>query len=221
VILHKNYRKVDNTVMEESNGNKDAPIWLIGDSAPKRWINDLSQPFDRRHPAVHNIWTPIIYEMQKNIYKEKSTIITDEENIFFIKNAVYMDGQKPERYEKEWGKHEALIEQLTNMTNDIRKYKPKMVITFGAFAFEFIRRCYASDATVAYYYGYWGAKNLGEEFKKRIDNKCKVIPLLHTSISRGKWVSAHVKFTDSKDGNYYDFVAKMLYKRIIEVLNLK
>ena len=222
MILHKIYRKADNIDMEECIGNKDAPIWLIGDSAPKRWINDLSHPFDRRHPAVHNIWTPIIYETQKNIYKEKSTIITDEEKIFFIKNAVYMDKQKPERNKKEWGQHyEALIEQLTNMTKDISKYKPKMVITFGAFAFEFIRRCYPSDATVPYCYGHWGAENLGEEFRKSIKNKCTVVPLLHTSISRGKWVSAHEKFTKDKDGNYYDFVAKMLYQRIIEVLNLK
>jgi len=207
--------------MEKYFGNIKAPIWLIGDSAPSRWIDDLSHPFDRRHPAVHNIWTPIIYEMQKNIYKEKSTIITDEENCFFIKNAVCEDKQKPKRNDKEWKKHDALIGQLTDMKSDISKYEPKMVITFGAFAFEFIRRCYTSDATVHYGYGHWGAENLGEEFRKRIENKCTVVPLLHTSISRGNWVSAHAKFTNNKDGNYYDFVAKMLYKRIIEVLNIK
>jgi hypothetical protein len=207
--------------MKESYGNTSAPIWLIGDSAPSQWIDVLSYPLDKRHPAVHNIWTPVIYEIQKQIYAKKSIIITDDENTFFIKNAVRLDNQKPPREQREWDDNKDLIEQLNGMRNDISTYEPKMVITFGAFAFEFIRRCYMTDNLNLWRkYGHWGAKKMGEEFTRSITTKDKIIPLLHTSISRRYWLQSHQGFTQDKNENYYVFVAKELHERIIDILNL-
>ncbi|MDR2481147.1 MAG: hypothetical protein LBD07_02505 [Spirochaetaceae bacterium] len=206
--------------MKTYHGNTYAPIWLIGDSAPSHWIDVLEHPFDQRHPAVHNIWTPIIYRIQRYIYKKKSVIIDDEENRFFIKNAVSQDNKKPARDIEIWDKYIDLNSELIDMKNSIEKYNPKMVITFGTFAFEFIRRCYILKKDLWYKYGHWGAKNLGEIFIKNIKDKEIIIPLLHISISNGNWLSSHKQFKNNENGNYFDFVALNLYERIIDVLNL-
>jgi hypothetical protein len=43
-------------------GDPDFPIWLLGDSNPKGWQSVLETPLDPRHPARHNIWTPVLRE---------------------------------------------------------------------------------------------------------------------------------------------------------------
>ncbi|KAA6323218.1 hypothetical protein EZS27_027322 [termite gut metagenome] len=84
--------------MNKSKGNPNTKIWLIGDSAPEKWEKDLTHPFDERHPVIHNIWTPIIYKIQKLIYDEKSILISDD---FFIRNAVEKACTKPKNNIKE------------------------------------------------------------------------------------------------------------------------
>ncbi len=46
--------------MGKESGDKKSPIWLLGDSNHEGWEYYLETPFDRRHPAIHNIWTPVI-----------------------------------------------------------------------------------------------------------------------------------------------------------------
>ena len=185
--------------METSFGNITSSIWLIGDSAPLQWIKDLKHPLDQRHPTVHNIWTPIIYRIQKHIFTEKSIIIVDEENIFFIRNAVHNDNQKPARNVVEW--NEAMNKKLIEMKDEIHKHNPKMIITFGAFAFEFLQRCTISNSDQRQKYGYWGAEKLGEIFVNNVKNKEVIVPLLHTSICKRHWLESKEKFTRIKDGN--------------------
>jgi hypothetical protein len=126
-------------------GVETAPIWLIGDSDPEKWRSPcLEFVFDDRHPTIHNIWTPILYKMQKKIYKLKSKIIDDDQ--FYIRNAIEDASMKPGRNDHNWDagtvgqvKAEYLKLQMGAMKNLINQHEPKMVITFGAFAFEFIR----------------------------------------------------------------------------------
>jgi hypothetical protein len=204
--------------MEPFYGEISSSIWLIGDSAPLKWIHNLKNPFDQKHPTVHNIWTPIIYRIQKNIFNEKAKFF-DDEKTFYIRNAVYTDDQKPTQYSTNWSEYKELTNELEKMKKDIRINDPKMIITFGAFAFEFIRRC-LEDTKLLHNYGYWKVKELGEIFREHIENKHIIIPLLHTSICRRYWSQNHIQFTDNESENYYNFVADKLYKRFIDILNI-
>ena len=197
--------------MDATYGKITAPIWLIGDSAPKR-ANLVRHPLDRRHPAIHNIWTPILYGIQKHIYAEKATIITNEEDIFFIKNAALDAGQKPQSNSKNWEDNKPLMERLEATKKDLAAYNPKLVITFGACAYEFMRRCYIQDKNKWHHSKYWGARTMGADFRAGIKESKILLPLLHVSISQGKWPQSHEQYTD--------YVAANLYKRIIITLNL-
>ena len=46
--------------MNRDSGSRNFPIWLIGDSSPAEWEAYLVDPLDSKHPARHNIWTPIL-----------------------------------------------------------------------------------------------------------------------------------------------------------------
>ena len=204
--------------MDEFYGKMTAPIWLIGDSAPKRDFL-VRWPLDRRHPAVHNIWTPILYGIQKNIYTAASKIITNEDDVFFIKNAALTAPDRPKSNIKSWENNTAIMNRLESTKKDIAKHSPKMVITFGAFAYEFMRRCYI-DKNEWHKATHWGAATMGAEFRKSIHENGIIIPLLHVSISQGKWRQSHDQYTGIEGGNYFEYVAEHLYKRIIAVLGI-
>lgn len=87
-------------------------------------------------------------------------------------------------------------------------FKPKVIITFGAFAFEFVRR--ACDNEFAVLFGKWSSKRLGEEFRKRIElyepSGINILPLLHVSISRGRFLESHRYFVGEggkEPANYF------------------
>jgi hypothetical protein len=209
-------------------GVEIAPIWLIGDSYPKNWkFPDLEFVFDDRHPTIHNIWTSIIYKIQKRIYKLKLKIIDDD--LFYIRNAIELASMRHGKDDYNWNadvvgqeKTDYLKLQINTMKNLINKYEPKMVITFGAFAFEFIRRCYGLTEIP---FGNWGAKELRKQFIDSITNNEIIVPLLHRSISMGHFLSSHRRFShdtieDNINGNYFEFVSEKLYGRMVDILKL-
>ena len=208
-------------------GFETSPIWLIGDSDPKNWTPpDLEFVFDDRHPTIHNIWTSIMYKIQKKVYKCKEKLIDDEE--FYIRNAIEDSTMKPDQYTHLWNdsigldKSNYLKSQMDDIKKIINKNDPKMIITFGAFSFEFIRRCYGLKE---YPFRTWSAKKLRKEFINSITNKKKIIPLLHRSISMGYFLSSHRQFShdtsvNNINGNYFEYVSERLYIRMIEILEL-
>ena len=201
-------------------GIKKSPIWLIGDSDPEKWADKLDDVFDDRHPTFHNIWTPIIYRIQKKLYKEKNKLIKDER--FYITNAIFDASKKPKGNARSWdsrtigpGKSKYLEERLKEIKTLISNYNPKIVITFGSFAFEFMRRCEGEKAEA---FIHWNTEKLYEQFSDSIENKKRIIPLLHRSISMGHFLSCHEKFSDN--GNYFEYVSKSLYKRMVDIMKL-
>lgn len=58
--------------MDRETGYKTFPIWLIGDSEPKKWKDKLNEPLDYRHPVRHNIWTSIIDIVQDLLYRHNN-----------------------------------------------------------------------------------------------------------------------------------------------------
>src|SRR5206468_1595661 len=64
-------RSRGNTMMRREVGEQSFPMWLIGDSNPDEWENDLETPFDPRHSARHNIWTAVIDVVQDRLFRSR------------------------------------------------------------------------------------------------------------------------------------------------------
>ena len=79
--------------MKRDCGDKNFPIWLLGDSEPENWKDVLTSPFDSRHPIRHNIWTSILDKIQDNIFRTNFNRINVER--IYIRNAVDDPIKKP------------------------------------------------------------------------------------------------------------------------------
>lgn len=193
--------------MKQECGNPDIKTWLIGDSSPTNWKDILDTPFDSRHPIRHNIWTSIIDVIQDKIYKEIQQRI-DDSNLF-IRNAIYDPKIKPKGTVLNW--ESEVRSEVLYLKSMMSNYKPIIVLSFGAFSFEFARR--ANDES-AKKYTHWSTVNLGNEFRSRCQNfdpqKINIIPLLHRSISGGRFIQSHEYFCNKTGANYFNIVGKEL-----------
>jgi hypothetical protein len=199
--------------MKKESGTPSNQLWLIGDSNPKNWDSILDIPLDPRHPAIHNIWTPIYEKINEVAFQAQIRL---DGNKFYIRNAIENPNIKPQRSEKKWTLY--VNASLNELTDLIKRHKPIIVFSFGAFSFEFCRRA-IEEPTSKINFGHWGSKELGEEFKNRVANfepkNINLIPLLHATIARGKFIESHNNFTNEKDGNYFIFTGQMLGKKFV------
>ena len=200
--------------MKKDFGKINSDIWLLGDSNPKNWNDVLEYPLDARHPARHNIWTPILYEIQGVVYKTRKMRIND--SFFYIRNAIQDPSEKPLNRAKEWDRK--ITQKMNSFRKDVDANNPKIVFSFGSFAFEFARR--SLDQKSLYRYDHWGSENLGEAFSCSIEQfdikKTNVIPLLHVSIARGKFIKSHEYFTGKKGGNYFVHVGQKISEILLK-----
>ena len=194
--------------MIRETGLRDFPLWLLGDSNPKNWANKLETPLDPRHPARHSIWTPVLDVVQDRVYRQ-SRLRVDTSNLF-IRNAIGEPDNKPKGNETSWP--DPVLQELQYYQTAIIESRPIFVFCFGAFAYEFARR--AIGEASHHSHGYWGAKRLGEDFRKRVagfhPGQTNIIPLLHVSIARGKFIESHEYFCDQKGANYFEYVGMQI-----------
>lgn len=195
--------------MKKDVGDKRFPLWLIGDSNPKNWQDDLNSPLDPRHPARHNIWTSVVDVIQDDLFRKSK--IRLETRTLYIRNAVENPQDRPSDSATKWSSN--LESEIEGLHTDFIKYRPKIIISFGRFAFEFSRR--ALGEAPHRNSGFWNTKNLGDEFRQRLikfsPSNLNLIPLLHTSISRGSFVSSHKYFCQQGDNaNYFDYVGTQI-----------
>jgi len=203
--------------MKDSVGDPMFSVWLIADSEPKRWQGLLLTPLDPRHPARHSIWTSVLDYMQEALYRqEKRRFASDR---LYITNAVKKPDYKPIAAAVYWPA--SLQEKTRSLRERLSYFKPKVLLTFGAFAFEFVRR--ACDEELLFPFGYWSTKRLGGEFKKRIalydSTRINVLPLLHVSISGGRSLESHSYFVGEggkEPANYFEFVGTELAQLFLE-----
>ncbi|WP_088186195.1 hypothetical protein [Desulfosporosinus sp. FKA] len=180
---------------KRDTGDKNYPIWLL--------VNP-------KYPAVrHQIWTPVLAEIQDKVYREIQTRI-DTTNLY-IRNAVTDSGIVPNTLNW-WGVE--VGEEIEMFREIVLDYKPKIIITFGAFPYEFLRRVFKIKPEKGPVY--WGNAILGEEFGKGIKNfninKTNRIPLLHR-------VNAGVKFVENQNyfgESYFQYVGVKIAEKIIE-----
>ena len=116
----------------------------------------------------------------------------------------------------DWGPK--LLGERDNFGKLLGTCRPALVLTFGAFAFEFARRSLGKEPTRRF--SYWTTKRLGAEFSQAVTGfdplELNVFPLLHVSIAGGRFLESHEYFTGNPNGNYFDFVAREIGILLLE-----
>ncbi|HHY74157.1 MAG TPA: hypothetical protein GX497_13235 [Bacillus bacterium] len=98
-----------------------------------------------------------------------------------------------------------------------------MWLTFGKYAFEFVRRALNEESKNLQS---WNIYKLGEEFIKRCQGfnpeKVNILPLLHASICRGRFLEAHNYFCkainnvmNTNEENYFIATGKQISDLLI------
>ena len=205
---HKPYLPQRGNLVLRESGCKKFPIWLLGDSSPPKWRGLLHEPLDPRHPARHNIWTPILEGIQEHVYCCDRRRMDDSH--IYVRNAINNAEDKPSVSAAAWCPQ--LLADLDEFGKLLRTYGPTFVFTFGAFACEFSRRSLELGPRRSL--RYWTTARLGEEFRNTVEafnpREVNIFPLLHVSIARGHFLKSHQNFTRESNGNYFDFVSEAI-----------
>ena len=200
--------------MKKEVGDRSSEIWLLGDSNPKNWQTVLETPFDPRHPARHSVWTPVVEVIQDRVFRQSQSRV--DTSSIYITNAIGDPAGKPRSNSIEWG---TIVEsELRGFQEAVRQHQPRILFSFGAFAFEFARR--SLDEEPPRSHSYWGARRLGHEFRQRVNrfdlNVTNLLPLLHVSIARGRFIQSHEYFCSQKGANYFEFVGSYIAQKLME-----
>ena len=198
--------------MEREDHSPKSSVWLLGDSEPLKWREQLHTPLDSRHPIRHNIWTSVIDVVQDKVFREDRRRV--DASKIYIRNAIGHPEHKPKDREIFW--NEIVHKEIEEFSGLLKEYNPFIVFCFGAFAFEFARRASGNDANS---YGSWRTLELGKEFRKRIiecsNNDKNIIPLLHRSIAGGRFLKSHENFVGREKDNYFEYVGEKIAKVLL------
>ncbi len=201
-------------MMRREDGCPEFPIWLLGDSNPRHWEDVLVTPLDPRHPARHNIWTSVLEIVNDQVFRACRSRLDGSR--IYIRNAVEREKDKPTDDALEWtGK---VTDELEALRQLIRRHNPRLLLSFGAFAFEFARRVLGE--TPHRCYSSCGARELGAEFRERMNHisaaRINLLPLLHISISGGKCIQSHDYYCNEVGANYFQHVGSALARTLLE-----
>ena len=141
---------------------------------------------------------------------------------FYVRNAVQDVKIKMACEGLEW---ESAEDDITEVAGLIVRASPKIIFSFGSFSYEFCRR--ALSLSPKRKYGEWGAIRLGKNFVDGINafdvNKTNLLPLLHRSISGGRFLESHRDFCNDISANYFEFTSKRVsdvllkYRRSLDI----
>jgi len=196
LVLNKYSPLVDRRKQE--SGDRSYPIWLL--------VNP-------NYPAVrHNVWTPILEEIQDKVYRKLHTRI-DTSNIF-IKNAVSDIGIVSNTINSGI----EVAKQIVMLKESVLQQQPKIIITFGTITYELVRRVFEKRHEKGP--KYWSTTNLSDEFERSIANfdinQTNRIPLPSRVMNSGKFFEEN-NYANWKDsGNYFRDVGTKIADRIIE-----
>ena len=185
------------------SGNKAFPIWLL--------VNP-------KYTAVrYDIWRPVLDVIQDKVYRELHTRI-DTTNIYF-RSAVSNGGIVPNTLNW-WGREVA--KEIDLFREIVLEYKPKMLISFGAFPFEFMRRVYEIKPEKGP--KAWGTSLLRDEFERSMENfdinDTNRIPLLRrvvTSDNQRENQRESLNFMSRTEReSYFHHIGTKIAEKIIE-----
>jgi len=186
-------------LIERESGEKAYPIWLL--------INP-------KYPTVvHDIWRHVLDVIQDKVYRELHTRI-DTTNIY-VRSAVSDCGIVPNTLNW-WGNEVAT--EIKLFRDIILEHNPKILISFGAFPYEFVRRVY--EITPKKGPKYWATSILKDEFELSIEkfdiNTTNRIPLLRRVIESDKFLETSNYFSRSTSEKYFHHVGTMIAEKILE-----
>jgi hypothetical protein len=191
--------------MNRIDGDPNSAIWLLADSNPVDWQDDLDAPLDRRFPTRHTIWTPIEKVIQRHLFRECKSRLDDK---FYIRNAVEDPCHKVQQ--------ERLADEIATFRRLLNQHQPLLVLCFGQFAFEFTRR--ARQEKEEHRFSHWNVERLAEQFAHRIStvqgDAVNVLPLLHAVVAK-QFLYCHGKFSGG-NGDYFEYVGEKLAGVLIE-----
>lgn len=180
-------------------GNLNYPIWLL--------INP-------KYPAVvSDIWGHVLDEIQDKVYRELHARI-DTTNIY-IRSVVSDCGIVPNTLNW-WGNEVAT--EIKLFKEIILEHNPKMLISFGAFPYEFVRRAFEIKPEKGP--KYWGASILKGEFERSLKNfdiiQTNMIPLLRRVIPSDKSIESYDYFSGNDSQRYFQDVGTKIAEKIIQ-----
>jgi len=190
-LLLNNYSTFVDRLKEEC-GDRSCSIWLF---VNPKYPEDIT-----------NIWDPIMYEIQDKVYRKLHARINSKK--IFIKNAVSDIGRVTDSsIEAEVAK------SIVTLRESLLEYQPKLLITFGTIAFEFVRR--VTETRPENGTKYWNSCNLGNAFEHSIENfdisQANSIPLVR------RMSNSSINNKDWEDSNsYFHNVADKIADKIIE-----
>jgi hypothetical protein len=189
--------------MKDSYGDKTSRIWLIGDSPPEKWKDLLRYPLDSHHPAVHNIWTPVLAKINECLFDYGLRL---NDRALYMRNAVASA--------TDWGLTYEERDAKNSLRPELEEYKPTVVITFGDRAYSMTR--YIRTGEKGYPITENRSHTLGAIFHSAIlsfnTESINVLPLLHVSVSRGRFLEGQSSFClmdieTYKDNEKHDYFA--------------
>lgn len=185
--------------MKQELGKRTYPIWLI--------INP-------KYPAVrHDIWRPVLDEIQDRVFREFQTRI--EASDIYIRSAVNDGGIVPNTLNW-WGREVA--KEIEVYREIVQEHKPKMIISFGAFPYEFTRRVFEVKPEKGP--KAWSSSIIQDEFEKAIEgfdiNQINRIPLLRRVIATDKFIENRNFLSRTDRETYFQHVGAKIAEKIIE-----
>lgn len=185
--------------MKQELGNRTYPIWLI--------VNP-------KYPAVrHDIWRPVLDEIQDRVFREFQTRI--ETSNIYIRSAVNDGGIVPNTLNW-WGREVA--KEIESYREIVQEHKPKMIISFGAFPYEFTRRAFEVKPEKGP--KAWSSSILQDEFEKAIEsfdiNQVNRIPLLRRVLATEKLLETRNIMSQTDRETYFQHVGAKIAEKIIE-----
>ena len=185
-------------LMKRESGERSYPIWLL--------VNP-------KYPAVlHSIWRSVLDVIQDKVYREIQTRI-DTTNIY-VRSAL-SDCRIVPNTLNWWGKEVATEIEL--FREIVFEYTPKILISFGAFPFEFVRRVYEIKPEKGP--KSWANTMLIEEFESSMEhfniNKTNRVPLLRRVISSDRFEDQNYFYRNDLE-RYIHHVGTKMAEKIIE-----
>jgi hypothetical protein len=185
--------------MKRELGNRTYPIWLL--------VNP-------KYPAVHHdIWRPVLDEVQDRVFRELQTRI--ETSNIYIRSAVN-EGRIVPNTLNWWGREVA--KEIELYREIVHEHKPKMLISFGAFPFEFARRVYEVKPEKGP--KAWSSAILRDEFEKSMENfdinQTNRIPLLRRVIASDNFIETRNFLSRTDRETYFQHVGTKIAEKIIE-----
>lgn len=199
--------------MNLEEGNKNFPIWILSDMEPSYLEENLKGPFDYRHPARHIVCTSVLNVIQHHIYKSIQKRL--DEDSFCYCTTIPEKVEKPKINDVIW--ENGIYDDIAALKKEIDTYRPAVILSFGAFTYELLRR--TQENNTARSYGSWTPSELGGEFKACVNefdiNAVNFFPLLDRSIVGWRFLESHEQFVGKKNADYFHYSGREIARLLV------